>query len=91
MTGEIAIVPSDGDAPGTEPRRGGAGVSRPAVRLGPRRAGARRLRRGGWLADGALAVVELAAKEAFSPPIGFETVDARRYGAARLIFLRHAP
>ena len=41
----------------------------------------------GWLADGALAVVEVAAKEDFTPPPGFTMHDQRIYGAARLIFL----
>jgi len=40
-----------------------------------------------WLCDGALVVVEVAAKEAFTPPAGFEVVDSRTYGAAKLIFL----
>lgn len=39
-----------------------------------------------WLVPGALAVVEVAAKEAFIPPEGFEVVDERTYGAARLVF-----
>jgi 16S rRNA (guanine966-N2)-methyltransferase len=42
----------------------------------------------GWLAPGALAVVELAAKQDFKPPTGFAQLDERRYGAARLVFLR---
>lgn len=41
----------------------------------------------GWLAADALAVVEVAAKEAFSPPPGFHIVDERTYGAARLVFV----
>lgn len=41
----------------------------------------------GWLADSALAVVEVAAKETFTPPNGFHLHDERIYGAARLIFL----
>lgn len=45
------------------------------------------LARQGWLAPGALCVVELAAKEAFTPPEGFTPVDERTYGAARLVFL----
>ncbi len=44
--------------------------------------------RGGWLAPGALAVIELAAKEPFTPRPGFETLDERRYGATRLVVLR---
>jgi 16S rRNA (guanine966-N2)-methyltransferase len=43
----------------------------------------------GWLAADALAVVEIAAREDFSPPSGFALVDKRVYGAARLVFLRH--
>ena len=42
----------------------------------------------GWLAPGALGVVELMAKESFAPPEGFETLDERKYGKARLVFLR---
>jgi 16S rRNA (guanine966-N2)-methyltransferase len=42
----------------------------------------------GWLAPDALAIVEVAAREAFAPPAGFAILDERRYGAARLVFLR---
>ena len=44
--------------------------------------------RGGWLAPGGRAVVELAAKEPLSPPPGLAIEDERRYGAARMVFLR---
>ncbi len=43
----------------------------------------------GWLADGAVAVVEVAAREPFAAPAGFAIADERIYGAARLVFLRH--
>ncbi len=46
------------------------------------------LQRAGWLAPGALAAVELMATEPFTPPAGFETLDERKYGKARLVFLR---
>ena len=39
----------------------------------------------GWLAPRALAIVEIAAKEPFSPPAGFAMIDERRYGAAKLV------
>lgn len=42
----------------------------------------------GWLAANAIAVVELMAKEPFAPPVGFATLDTRRYGKARVVFLR---
>ncbi|HZK89126.1 MAG TPA: 16S rRNA (guanine(966)-N(2))-methyltransferase RsmD [Stellaceae bacterium] len=41
----------------------------------------------GWLAPRALAVVEVAANEAFSPPHEFTMIEVRKYGAAKLIFL----
>jgi 16S rRNA (guanine966-N2)-methyltransferase len=42
----------------------------------------------GWLTADTLAVVELAARETLAPPAGFGQIDERRYGAARLVFLR---
>lgn len=44
----------------------------------------------GWLAPEALAIVETAAREKTAPPPGFILLDERRYGAARLAFLRKA-
>jgi 16S rRNA (guanine966-N2)-methyltransferase len=44
----------------------------------------------GWLAQDALAIVEVPAAEALSPPVGFATLDERRYGVAKLIFLRYS-
>ena len=43
----------------------------------------------GWLAQGALAIVEIAARAAFPPPEGFAMLDERTYGAARILFLRY--
>lgn len=45
------------------------------------------LARQGWLAPGALCVVEVAAKETVTAPAGFMVVDDRTYGAARLVLL----
>ena len=41
----------------------------------------------GWIADGAVCVVEVAAGETFAVPDGFEPFDERHYGAARIVFL----
>jgi 16S rRNA (guanine966-N2)-methyltransferase len=41
----------------------------------------------GWLAQGAICCVEIGADENFSPPAGFEALDERRYGAARVVLL----
>jgi 16S rRNA (guanine966-N2)-methyltransferase len=48
------------------------------------------LARGGWLADGALAVFERGADEAEPVTPGFERLDDRAYGAARVFFLRYS-
>lgn len=44
----------------------------------------------GWLMSDALTVIEVGAREPFTAPSGFEIIDERVYGAARLIFLRSA-
>ena len=45
------------------------------------------LARTGWLAPESLAVIELMVGEPFEAPDGFEVVDERRYGKARVVFL----
>lgn len=42
----------------------------------------------GWFAPAAIAVAETATRDDVAPPPGFETVDERRYGKAKLTFLR---
>jgi 16S rRNA (guanine966-N2)-methyltransferase len=43
---------------------------------------------GGWLAEGALCVVEEAAKAEVAAPAGFAAADERRYGDTKIMFLR---
>ncbi len=45
----------------------------------------------GWLAAGCVAVVELARRDRFAVPPGFELLDDRQYGETRVVFLRFAP
>ena len=45
----------------------------------------------GWLAPDTLAVVELMVGEPFEAPAGFEVLDERRYGKARVVFLTKRP
>lgn len=42
----------------------------------------------GWIAPNAIVIVELMAQESFEAPEGFQELDNRKYGKARLIFLR---
>ena len=46
------------------------------------------LSRTGWLGREALVIVELAAREHFEAPAGFDLLEERRYGAGRLAFLK---
>ena len=42
----------------------------------------------GWVAPGAIVTIELAHNEDLVPPNGFEAIDERRYGAAKIVILR---
>ncbi len=42
----------------------------------------------GWLAPGAVAVVEVGSDDPLEPPAGTEVLDERVYGDTRVIFLR---
>jgi 16S rRNA (guanine966-N2)-methyltransferase len=42
----------------------------------------------GWFAADALVVIEVAARQKLAAPAGFMLLEERRYGAARLVFLR---
>jgi 16S rRNA (guanine966-N2)-methyltransferase len=43
----------------------------------------------GWLASDALVIIEVPATEALAPLAGFTPLDDRRYGVAKLVFLRY--
>lgn len=45
----------------------------------------------GWLKPGAVAVVEVGAKEPFQAPRGYRVLDERVYGAARVVFVKFEP
>ena len=59
----------------------GQGLAGPAIEA---------LRDSGWIGGDSLVVVELLAGEAFEAPAGFTVADQRKYGKARLVFLRPA-
>ncbi|MBC6981015.1 MULTISPECIES: 16S rRNA (guanine(966)-N(2))-methyltransferase RsmD [unclassified Caulobacter] len=49
-----------------------------------------KLAEGGWLEPGAIVMLERASDEADPELPGYERLDARDYGAARVFFLRYA-
>jgi len=55
--------------------------------LGPKALTA--LAKAGWIAEAAIVVLEVGAREDFAAPEGFAVVDERRYGAARLVLMRY--
>jgi len=42
----------------------------------------------GWIAPGALVIIEVADREEFVPPAGFEALAERSFGAARFVLMR---
>ena len=50
-----------------------------------------RLSAGGWLAPGAIAVAERGARDQAPAPAGYERLDEREWGAAKVSFLRYSP
>ena len=62
----------------------------PPYQSGLAKAALQSLLAGGWLGAATLVVVELAAKEAYTPAASFAVEDERRYGAGRIVLLRPA-
>jgi 16S rRNA (guanine966-N2)-methyltransferase len=82
------IVPGDATRPPRAPYACALAFLDPPYRSGLAVPALTALAGMGWLAPRALAVVEIAAGEDFSAPDGFTMLDERKYGAARLVFLR---
>jgi len=83
------VFAGDATRPPRAPYRAALAFLDPPYRSGLAAPALAALASAGWLAPRALSIVELAAKEPFSPPAGFAMIDQRVYGAARLIFLRN--
>ena len=60
----------------------------PPYRSGEAVAAITALANAGWMAPGAVVTVELAYNEDIAPPHGFEAIDERRYGAAKIVILK---
>ena len=45
-------------------------------------------RRASWMTPGCIVTVELAHNEDLLPPPGFEVIDERRHGAAKIVILK---
>ena len=84
----VSIRQTDATRPGRAPAAHALVLLDPPYRSGLATPALSALGRAGWLTDDAVAVVELAATEDLDAPPGFIEIDTRRYGAAKLVFLR---
>jgi 16S rRNA (guanine966-N2)-methyltransferase len=87
-TDTAEIIAGDATRPPRAPFAAAMAFLDPPYRSGLAAPALEALAAAGWLAPRALAIVEIAAKEPFSSPSGFAMIDERRYGAAKLVFLR---
>jgi 16S rRNA (guanine966-N2)-methyltransferase len=87
-TARARVLAADATRPRSAPAAVAVAFLDPPYRSGLAAPALAALAAAGWLAPGAIASVELAAKEEFAPPAGFERLDERRYGAARIVLLR---
>jgi len=62
----------------------------PPYRSGQAPAAIAALAAAGWMTPGCIVTVELAHNEGLTAPDGFETIDERRYGAAKIVILKRA-
>ncbi len=86
----VMILKRDATRLGTAPVRHDLAFLDPPYRSGLAAPALEALAAAGWLAAGALAVVELAKREELSPPEGFELLDQRSYAATRVLFLDYS-
>ncbi len=88
----VSLLPRDGVNPGPPPMRGATPADLVLLDppynsgLGPTALAV--LNRDGWLAETCVAVIEVGTMEAVEAPEGFELVDERKYGAAKMVFLK---
>jgi len=85
---QARIIAGDATRPPRAPSACGLVFIDPPYRSGLAAPALAALDAAGWLMPGALAILELAAREELAPPTGFILLDERVYGAARLVFLR---
>jgi len=87
-TARTQILPYDATRPPRAGTRCAVAFLDPPYRSGLAASALEAIAAADWLTPNALAIVELGAREEFELPAGFTLLDERRYGAARLLFLR---
>jgi 16S rRNA (guanine966-N2)-methyltransferase len=90
-TANVAIEPRDATRPGRAARAHSLVFLDPPYRKGLAATALAALAGSGWIADGALVIAEIGAKEDLAPPDGFSPLDERTYGAAKFVMMRYGP
>lgn len=86
-TENVTVLARDATAPGPTDKPCHLALLDPPYRSDLAGPALTALARNGWLAPGAVAVIELPTKGAFEPLAGFEVRDKRKYGRAKILFL----
>jgi 16S rRNA (guanine966-N2)-methyltransferase len=88
-TANADLLARDAERPGSAPAGDPATLAflDPPYRSGLAEPALAALGAGGWLAEGARIIIELAHDEAFTSPSGFTEDDSRIYGKSRVVFL----
>src|SRR5690606_27291992 len=87
----ISVLRQDAASPGAARRPHSLVFLDPPYGMGLAEAALSALALRGWIGQGAIVSVETGARENLQPPAGFETLDERRYGAARVTLMRFRP
>jgi 16S rRNA (guanine966-N2)-methyltransferase len=87
-TARASVRSGDATRPPPAPKAATLAFLDPPYRSGLGPAAVEALAAAGWLAGDALVILEISAKEEVATPERFDVADERRYGAARLVFLK---
>ena len=87
--GNTSIRRMDATRPRAPDRTHGLVFVDPPYGTGAAQTALNALARRGWLEPDTLAVAEIAAKEQLKPPVGFDILTERTFGAARFVIMRY--
>lgn len=90
-TGNAQVIRADATRPPSSRAACDLAFLDPPYRSGQAAPALMALVEAGWLKPRAIATVELANTEDMVPPAGFEAIDERRYGLAKIVILRRTP
>jgi len=89
VAGDTRVIAADALTPPAAPAPCAVAFLDPPYADGLQEPALAALARQGWLMPGALAVVESDVRDEITAPEGFERLDSRRYGKARVTILRY--